>query len=70
MEINHLIDLIKKKITENIEVENIIIEDKSFYIKNTKILVKKYHLKLSISSKVLKLESKLKASRIIYKILR
>ena len=30
MEINHLIDLIKKKITENIEVENIIIEDKSF----------------------------------------
>ena len=70
MEINHLIDLIKKKITQNIEVENIIIEDKSFLHKKHKNFSKdKYHLKLSISSKVLKSESKLKASRIIYKIL-
>ena len=45
MEINHLIDLIKKKITENIEVENIIIEDKSFLHKKHKnFSKKKYHL--------------------------
>ena len=70
MEINDFINLIKKKIIQNIEVENIIIEDKSFLHKKHKNFSKdKYHLKLSITSKDLKLEGKLKANRIVYKIL-
>ena len=70
MEINDLINLIKKKIIQSIEVENIIIEDKSFLHKKHKNFSKdKYHLKLSITSKGLKSEGKLKANRIVYKIL-
>ena len=70
MEINDLINTIKKKIIKNIEVENIIIEDKSFLHEKHKNFSKdKYHLKISITSKNLKSEGKLKANRIVYKIL-
>ena len=55
MNINELIKIIKKKIQENIELENIDVEDKSFLHKNHKGNTKdRFHLKISIQSKTLK----------------
>ena len=49
MDINQLIEIVKKKISENIKVENIIIEDKTFLHKKHENHTKgKYHLKIII----------------------
>ena len=70
MNINELIKIIKKKITADIELENIDVEDKSFLHKNHVGNQKdKFHLKISIQSKKLKKINKIEANKKIYKIL-
>ena len=70
MNINDLIAIIKKKLQNNITIENIVVEDKSFLHKNHKGNVKgKYHIKLLITSKELKILNRIQSNKKIYKIL-
>ena len=70
MNIDELITNIKKKISSQIVIEKISIEDKSFLHKNHPGNQKdKFHLKLIISSFELKKMNKLDSNRKIYKIL-
>jgi len=70
MDINELIAIVKKKIEEQILIQEINIEDKSFLHKNHKGNDKqKYHLKISIKSEELKKLDKIESSKMIYKIL-
>ena len=71
MDINELITIVKNKLLNQINIESINIEDKSFLHKNHKNNEKgKYHLKISIVSKELSKLSKLKSNRIIHKTLK
>ncbi len=71
MNIKNLILTVKKKINENLIIENIDIQDKTFLHKNHKSHEKnKFHLKLVIKSKTLKKMSKIESSRKIYSILK
>ena len=68
MDINQLIAIVKKKLINQIQLENITIEDKSFLHKNHKSNEKgKYHLKILITSKELNKLSKVESNRIIHK---
>ena len=70
MEINNLIYNIKKKLLENIFIENIIIEDKTYlHVKHSSHDKNKFHIKLTISSRELKKISKLDATKKVNKIL-
>ena len=70
MNINELIKIIKKNIQTDIELENIDVKDKSFLHKNHKGNQKdKFHLKNFLKSKKLGRMNKIKANKIIYKIL-
>ena len=70
MNIDELITNVKKKISSQIVIEKISIEDKSFLHKNHPGNQKgKFHLKLIISSSELKKMNKLDSNRKIYKIL-
>ena len=70
MDINELISIVKKKLLENIKIENLKIEDKSFLHKNhVGNQEGKYHLKLIISSIELKNMNKIESNKKIYKIL-
>ena len=70
MDINELIAIVKKKISNKISVENIKIEDKSFLHENHKNHQKgKYHLKIIIESKDLKKLTKIDSTKKIYNIL-
>ena len=70
MDINELIAIIKKKLLDNINIESINIEDKSFlhksHIGNQE---GKFHLKLIIRSNELKKLSKIESNKKIYKVL-
>ena len=70
MNINNLISIVKKKLIDQIEIESIQIEDKSFLHKNHIGNQKgKYHLKLIIFSEELKNMKKIDSTKKIYKIL-
>ena len=70
MNIDQLITNIKKKISSQIVIEKISIEDKSFLHKNHSGNQKgKFHLKLIISSLELKKMNRIDSNRKIYKIL-
>ena len=70
MNINTLIANIKKKISSEITVENIIIEDKSFLHKNHPGNQKdKFHLKIYIQSQELKKINTIDANKKIFKLL-
>ena len=70
MDINELIAIVKKKLINQINLENIIIEDKSFLHKNHKGNQDgKYHLKLIITSSELKQMNKIESNKKIYKVL-
>ena len=70
MKIKDLILLVKKKINQNILIESIDIEDKSFLHKNhIGNDQNKYHLKLIIKSNKLKKMKKIESTRKIYSIL-
>jgi BolA protein len=70
MDINELIAIIKKKLSDQINIQNIEIEDKSFLHKNHKGNQEgKYHLKLNIVSDELKNMNRIESNKIIYKVL-
>ena len=70
MNINELIANVKKKIKKNINIENILIEDKTFLHKNHPGHENnKFHLKRSIDSEELKKLNKIESTKKIYKIL-
>tara|TARA_B100000676_G_C17451218_1_gene519083 strand:- start:55 stop:315 length:261 start_codon:yes stop_codon:yes gene_type:complete len=70
MDINELISIVKKKIEDQIFIDDIKIEDKSFLHKNHKSHQEgKFHLKISIKSNELNSMSKIDSNKRIYKIL-
>ena len=70
MDINELIAIVKKKLQNKIDIENIIIEDKSFIHKNHSGNQKgKFHLKIILKSKELKNINKIDGNKKIYSIL-
>ena len=70
MNINNLIEFVKKKLTNQIDIESIKIEDKSFLHKNhAGNQDGRYHLKITLSSKELKILSRIESNKKIYKIL-
>ena len=70
MEINILIEKVKKKICDKIKCEKIIIEDKTFLHKKHKNFdSKKFHLKIEIESLDLKSKKKLESNRYIFSII-
>ena len=70
MEINILIEIVKKKICDKIKCEKIIIEDKTFLHKKHKNFdTKKFHLKIVIDSLELQSKKKLESNRYIFSII-
>ena len=70
MDINELIAIIKKKLQNQIIIENINIEDKSFLHKNhVGNQDGKFHLKINITSDELRKMNKIQSNKKIYKIL-
>ena len=69
MDINQLSEIVKKKISDKINVQSIIVEDKTFLHKNHKSSEKnKFHLKIKIKSNELNTNN-VDSTRLIYKIL-
>ena len=70
MNIDELITNVKKKIKKNINIKNILIEDKTFLHKNHPGQENnKFHLKIFIESEELKKLNKIESNKKIYKIL-
>ena len=70
MDINKLIAIVKKKLQDQIKIESINIEDKSFLHKNHAGNQKgKFHLKINLNSIELKNMNKIDSNKKIYKIL-
>ena len=70
MDINMLIANIKKKLLEQIKIESINIEDKSFLHKNHPGNQQgKFHLKITLKSLELKNMSKIESNKLIYRVL-
>ena len=70
MDINELIAIVKKKLTDQININSLNIEDKSFLHTNHKGNQEgKFHLKLTIVSDELKKMNKIESNKKIYKIL-
>ena len=70
MDINELIAIIKKKLSDQINIQKIEIKDKSFLHKNHKGNQEgKYHLKLNIVSDELKNMNRIESNKKIYKVL-
>ena len=70
MDINELIAIVKKKLIDQINIDSINIEDKSFLHKNHAGNQKdKFHLKITLISNELKNMSRIDSNKKIYKIL-
>jgi len=70
MDINELIAIVKKKLQDQIKIESINIEDKSFLHKNHLGNQEgKFHLKISLKSIELKEMKRIESNKKIYKIL-
>ena len=70
MDINELIAIVKKKLQDQIKIESINIEDKSFLHKNHAGNQKgKFHLKINLNSIELKKMNRIDSNKKIYKIL-
>ncbi len=70
MDINDLIAIVKKKLQNQLNIENIKIEDKSFLHKNHAGNQEgKFHLKISLITNELKTMNKIESNKKIYKIL-
>tara|TARA_Y100001935_G_scaffold176222_1_gene145772 strand:- start:297 stop:557 length:261 start_codon:yes stop_codon:yes gene_type:complete len=70
MDINELIAIVKKNLLDQLNIESINIEDKSFLHKNHPGNQEgKFHLKLTIVSEELKKMSRIESNKKIYKIL-
>tara|TARA_B100001175_G_scaffold281779_1_gene260380 strand:+ start:19 stop:279 length:261 start_codon:yes stop_codon:yes gene_type:complete len=70
MDINELIAIVKKKLTDQIDIDSVKIEDKTFLHKNhTGNQEGKFHLKIIINSKELEIMNRIESNKKIYKIL-
>ena len=70
MDINELIAIVKKKLTDQIDIDTLKIEDKTFLHKNhVGNQEGKFHLKVIISSKELEIMNRVESNKKIYKIL-
>ena len=70
MDIIELVAIVKKKLFNNLNIENINIEDKSFLHKNHVGNQKdKFHLKITLKSDELKNMNKIESNKKIYKLL-
>ena len=70
MDINELIAIVKKKLTDQIDIDSVKIEDKSFLHKNHASNQEgKFHLKITLSSNKLKIMNRIESNKKIYKIL-
>ena len=70
MNINQLINIIKTKINNNLDCDNIEVQDKTYlHLKHKTHEKNKFHIKLIIKSLELKKKTKLESTKIIYKIL-
>ena len=70
MDINQLIEIVKKKICVNLNIEQIEIQDKTYlHVNHSNHQKDKFHLKIFIKSKYLLNEKKIETTRKIYKIL-
>ena len=70
MNIDEIITNVKKKIKKDINIENILIEDKTFLHKNHPgHESNKFHLKITIKSEELKKLNKIESNKKIYKML-
>ncbi len=70
MDINELIAIVKKKLKDQIDIESIEIEDKSFLHKNHAGNQEgRYHLKIILNSNELKVLSRIESNKRVYKIL-
>ena len=70
MDINELIAIVKKKLNDQINIESINIEDKSFLHKNHAENQKsKFHLKINLKSIELKNLNRIEGNKKIYKVL-
>ncbi len=70
MDINELIAIVKKKLLNQIKIESINIEDKSFIHKNHSGNQKdKFHLKITLKSYELKKMPRIESNKIIFKVL-
>ena len=70
MDINQLIAIIKNKLQNQIDIESINIEDKSFLHKNhASDQEGKFHLKITLKSLELKKLSKIESNKKVYKVL-
>ena len=70
MDINKLILTVKKKIIDNISLEKMNVEDKTFlHTKHESHETGKFHLKLIITSSELKKMNKIESTKKIYNIL-
>jgi BolA protein len=70
MDINELIAIVKKKLQDQINIESINIEDKSFLHKNHAGNQEgKFHLKINLKSIELKEMNRIDSNKKIYKIL-
>ena len=70
MDINELIAIVKKKLTKQIDIESIKIEDKSFLHKNHAGNQEgRYHLKIIMGSNELKALNRIESNKRVYKIL-
>ena len=70
MDINELIAIVKKKLQDQVNIQDINIEDKSFLHKNHAGNQKgKFHLKINIQSMELKKLNRIESTKIIYRIL-
>ena len=70
MNINDLNDTIKKKISKEIKIDEIIIEDKTYlHVKHKNFQKNKFHLKIFIKSSELSDMSKIDSTKKIYGIL-
>ena len=70
MGINELIAIVKKKLTDQINIDSIKIEDKSFLHKNHAGNQEgRFHLKIILSSSELKILNRIESNKKIYKVL-
>ena len=70
MDINQLIEIVKKKINSNTQVDTLQILDKTFlHKKHSSYEEGKFHLEIIVKSEKLKNLSRVEATRILHKIL-
>ena len=70
MDINELIAIVKKKLSDQVNIDSLKVEDKSFLHKShTGNQEGKFHLKITLNSDELKNMTRIESNKKIYKIL-